>query len=104
MITLYLLNVNQIQEKIFQGIKIGLELTIQHLIDLHVYFGNEFIEYNISKSDKENRKQSNINKVRNDNKCSDHQYKIRLIARSPLIIYIEKFLTENEIKHLIELA
>ncbi|UJR11395.1 hypothetical protein I4U23_015575 [Adineta vaga] len=38
------------------------------------------------------------------NECPDHQYKIQIITRNPLIIYIDKFLTQNEIKHLIELA
>ena len=37
-------------------------------------------------------------------KCSDHRYKIRIIERSPLIIYIEEFLQENEIEHLIQLS
>ena len=36
--------------------------------------------------------------------CADHRYKIRLITRNPTIIYIENFLTANEIEHLIELA
>ncbi|CAF1331793.1 unnamed protein product [Adineta steineri] len=36
--------------------------------------------------------------------CPQHQYTTRIIERKPLIIYIEQFLTENEIQHLIELA
>ncbi|CAF0824584.1 unnamed protein product [Adineta steineri] len=103
-ITLYLLNVNQIQEKTFEGIKIGLELTIEYLIDLHLYFGNEFIEYKISKYDNETIKQPNATHVPDDYNCPDHRYKIRIISRRPLIIYIEKFLTEDEMKHFIELG
>ncbi|CAF1016299.1 unnamed protein product, partial [Adineta ricciae] len=45
-----------------------------------------------------------ISTDKNADVCADHQYKIRLITRNPTIIYIENFLTENEIKHLIELA
>ncbi|CAF1529278.1 unnamed protein product [Adineta steineri] len=103
-ITLYLLNVNNIQKKTFEGIRIGLELTIEYLIDLHLYFGNKFIEYKISKYDNETLKQPNTTKVQDDYNCPDHQYKIRIISRRPLIIYIEKFLTEDEMKHFIELG
>ena len=39
-----------------------------------------------------------------EHECPRHQYIIRLIQRSPLIIYIEQFLTENEIQHLIDLV
>ncbi|CAF0866774.1 unnamed protein product [Adineta ricciae] len=37
-------------------------------------------------------------------KCTDHRYKTRIISRTPLIIYIDKFLLDYEIQHLIELA
>ncbi|CAF0743042.1 unnamed protein product [Adineta steineri] len=37
-------------------------------------------------------------------KCPHHQYSTRIIERSPLIIYIEKFLTQNEMQHLIKLT
>ncbi|CAF1221209.1 unnamed protein product [Adineta steineri] len=37
-------------------------------------------------------------------KCPHHRYSARIITRRPLIIYIEKFLTQNEMQHLIELA
>ncbi|CAF1415016.1 unnamed protein product [Adineta steineri] len=103
-ISIYLSNVNEIQEKVFKGIKLGLESTIRYLMDLHLYFGNEFIEYKISKCDNKTIKQPDTIKVQNGYKCPDHQYKTRMISRSPLIIYIEKFLTEDEMKHLIELA
>ncbi len=36
--------------------------------------------------------------------CPQHRYHIRVIERRPLIIYIEQFLTPNELQHLIELA
>jgi hypothetical protein len=36
--------------------------------------------------------------------CPQHRYYIRVIERRPLIIYIEQFLTSNELQHLIELA
>ncbi|CAF0951652.1 unnamed protein product [Adineta ricciae] len=37
-------------------------------------------------------------------KCPHHRYVTRMIERSPLIIYIENFLTPNEIQHLIDLV
>ncbi|CAF1520445.1 unnamed protein product [Adineta steineri] len=92
------------QSKIFEGIKSGLELTIKYLIDLHLYFGNEFIEYKISKCGSETIKQPDTIRVQDGYNCPDHRYKVRIISRSPLIIYLEKFLTEDEMKHLIELA
>ncbi|CAF4070433.1 unnamed protein product [Adineta steineri] len=37
-------------------------------------------------------------------KCPHHQYSTRIIERSPLIIYIEEFLTQNEMQYLIRLT
>jgi len=39
-----------------------------------------------------------------DEECPYHQYTIRIIERSPLIIYIEHFVTQHEIEHLVQLA
>ena len=36
--------------------------------------------------------------------CPQHRYTIRVIERRPLMLYIEQFLTQDEIEHLIELA
>ncbi|CAF4056143.1 unnamed protein product [Adineta steineri] len=36
--------------------------------------------------------------------CPHHRYTTRIIERSPLIVYIEQFLTQNEIQYLIELT
>ncbi|UJR14107.1 hypothetical protein I4U23_001103 [Adineta vaga] len=39
-----------------------------------------------------------------EQECPHHRYHTRIITRKPLIIYIEQFLTRNEIEHLSELA
>jgi hypothetical protein len=39
-----------------------------------------------------------------EDECPKHRYIIRMIERSPLIIYIENFINQNEIDHLIKLA
>jgi len=36
--------------------------------------------------------------------CPQHRYRTRIIERRPLIIYIEQFLTQDEIEHLLQLA
>ncbi|KAF2759422.1 hypothetical protein EJ05DRAFT_464045 [Pseudovirgaria hyperparasitica] len=36
--------------------------------------------------------------------CPEHGYKTRILARSPLVIYIENFLSEKEVEHLKELS
>lgn len=36
-------------------------------------------------------------------RCPDHNYNIRIFASSPLIIYIDNFISEEEAKHLIQL-
>ncbi|CAF1591576.1 unnamed protein product [Adineta ricciae] len=68
-----------------------------------VYFEDEPIT---NKHPQENSTTAVANKTTNNNerKCSDHRYKIRIIQRTPLIVYIEKFLLPYEIRHLIELA
>ncbi|CAF0981365.1 unnamed protein product [Adineta steineri] len=62
-------------------------------------------QFNVSKDNLRREKfENNYNLSEYESKCPYHQYKIRLIERKPLIIYIEQFLTQNEIKHLIQLA
>lgn len=63
---------------------------IQQQIILETKFYNDTnIKYNLSQYEYE---------------CPQHRYSIRIIERRPLIIYIEQFLTQDEIQHLIELA
>jgi hypothetical protein len=86
-----------------KGIKIGLKILIKYLIDAQSYLEDEEIQ---SKLCKDNCTIVQINKTENESeyKCIEHQYKIRIVNRSPLIIYIENFLPQNVIKHLMELA
>lgn len=39
-----------------------------------------------------------------DGQCPKYSYRIRIVNKKPLIIYIENMLKENEIEHLIQLA
>lgn len=55
-----------------------------------------------SKMIEENR-QRRVYSTRDEVPCPQHFYRIRIINRRPLIIYIENFLTKKEINHLIEL-
>lgn len=82
---------------------------MEYLIELQSYIRqqiNHSIQSNFCKKD------CKISKVNNNNydlsqyehKCPHHRYVTRIIERSPLIIYIERFLTQNEIQHLIELS
>ena len=47
---------------------------------------------------------NNYNLTDYKHQCPRHRYTTRIIDRKPLIIYIEQFLTRNEITHLIKLA
>ncbi len=85
-------NLYQSRYSILQLIEIGLQSIIFFSIDAHRYiqFCNKTnVKYNLSRYQYE---------------CPQHLYNIRVIERRPLIIYIEQFLTPNEIQHLIELA
>lgn len=94
-----LLNIYRSEDTIFQTTKFNLKLIIEYLINL------QLVQL---KSCKENDKMTDVNNSsilsEYEKECPNHRYIIRIIERSPLIIYIEKFLSENEIKHLIELA
>ena len=92
MISFCLLNLDEIKK--------SLQILIKHLIDVESYFEDERIQ---SKYCKENCKSFQLNE--SESECqSDHRYKTRIISRTPLMIYIEQFLTQREIEHLIELA
>jgi len=83
-----------------------IEICLQSIV-LFSMDAHQYIQQQINYS--ENIKfcnQTNIkyNLSQYEYECPEHQYNIRIIQRRPLIIYIEQFLTQEEIQHLIELA
>ncbi|CAF1200269.1 unnamed protein product [Adineta ricciae] len=97
-------NITNVRENTFENTKFGLRMLINGLTNLEkVYFEDEPIT---NKHPKENNATAVMNKTTKNSeyKCIDHRYKIRIIQRTPLIVYIEKFLLPYEIRHLIELA
>ena len=104
MIGICAFNITNVRENTFENTKLGLQMLIKVLTNLEkVYFEDESIT---NKHPRENSATATVNKTikTSENKCSDHRYKIRIIQRTPLIVYIEKFLLPYEIRHLIELA
>jgi hypothetical protein len=91
-----ILNIYQSRYIILQLIEVCLQSLILFSTDAHRYIHQQIIY------SKEIKSCNDIN--HNSYQCPQHQYNIRVIERRPLIIYIEQFLTENEIQHLIELA
>ncbi|CAF1314684.1 unnamed protein product [Adineta ricciae] len=87
---------------ILHKIDLGLEILDDYIIDAQSYIRDEEMpskqECNIPEIT------SNFNLSEYKYRCPRHRYSIRLIERSPLIIYIEQFLTQNEIQHIIDLA
>ncbi|CAF1314880.1 unnamed protein product [Adineta ricciae] len=87
---------------ILHKIDLGLGILDDYIIDAQSYIRDEEMsskqECNIPEIT------SNFNLSEYKYRCPRHRYSIRLIERSPLIIYIEQFLTPNEIQHLIDLA
>ncbi|CAF1672135.1 unnamed protein product [Adineta ricciae] len=79
-------------------------MLIEYLATIQkTYFNDESIE---NKPPKEEIPAIPANKTTRSSeyKCSDHPYTIRIVHRTPLIVYIEKFLIPYEIHHLIKLA
>ncbi len=95
-------NLYQSRYSILQLIEICLQSIIFFSIDAHQYIQQQ-INYSrdIQFCNKTNVK---YNLSHYQYQCPQHLYNIRVIERRPLIIYIEQFLTPNEIQHLIELA
>ena len=93
-IGIYFFNVEQVRQT-------SLSILLKSLTYVHnTYLEEEVIE---SRQNIENST-GMIQLNPREYKCLDHRYKIRMISREPLIIYIEKFLVPYEIRHLIELA
>jgi hypothetical protein len=100
---LSVINVYQCGEIIFQSIENILQIIIKYITDLQSCILKESIQSVESQLSKENLQFENI-ESKSEDECPKHRYITRMIERSPLIIYIEKFLTQNEIDHLIKLA
>jgi hypothetical protein len=103
-----LLNVYQSRGSIFQATEFGLQVIIEYLTDLQLYIRQQLIQFMQLKFCKQDCKGTQVNNnydiSQYKQECPHHRYITRIIERSPLIIYIEQFLTQNEIQHLIELA
>ncbi|CAF1079963.1 unnamed protein product [Adineta ricciae] len=101
-----ILNLYQCRYSILQLSDTSLNIFIGLLTDLHHY-----IQQLINSSSKvivtcntANNIYHNYNLSEYENKCPEHRYDVQIISRRPLIIYIENFLTSNEIQYLIQLA
>ncbi|UJR19764.1 hypothetical protein I4U23_022898 [Adineta vaga] len=103
-----LLSVYRSQRTISQTIHFVLNVLIEYLTDLQSYVQQEVEQPIQSDSCKEICKipdvKNNYDLSQYKYQCPHHRYNTRIIERSPLIIYIEQFLTENEIQYLIELT
>jgi len=71
-------------------------------MDAHQYIQQQINYFQITKFCNQTNIKYNLSQY--EYQCPQHQYNIRVIERRPLIIYIEQFLTSDEIQHLIELA
>ena len=92
LLSVSLFNIFQNGPIILQSIEYALQLMIEYLTNFQFYIREKRINYFHSK-------------LKDDNhQCRPHSYRSRIINRNPLIIYIENFLTKNEINRLIELV
>ena len=92
--------------QIYYSNKTTLQITEEFIQKLIKYL-NEIENRIKQQKPKENEFQLEINEKeikKEEEKCREHRYQIRIIERSPLIIYIENFLHKDEIDHLIELG
>jgi hypothetical protein len=103
-----LLSTYQSPKTILKAIDFGLQVIIDYSTDLQSYIRQDVNQSMASNFSKEVPKVSEVNTNYNlsqyKDKCPHHRYSTRIIERSPLIIYIEGFLTQNEIEYLIEFA
>ena len=88
---------------VLQSTEYVLQVTIESLTNFRLYIGGKPVK-NIQLPLQEDHRQKKVNSRRNKEGCLEHSYRTRIIHRNPLIIYIENFLTENEINHLIKLV
>jgi hypothetical protein len=103
-----LLSIYQSPKTVLKAIDFGLQVIIEYSTDLQSYIRQDLNQSMVSNFCKEVPKVSEVNNNYNlsqyKDKCPHHRYSTRIIERSPLIIYIEGFLTQNEIEYLIEFA
>jgi hypothetical protein len=101
-------NVYSSRDTISQAIEFSLQVIIEYLTDLQLHVRQQIIKFSQANFCKEECKTADVNNNYDLSKyahqCPHHRYHTRIIERSPLIIYIEQFLTQNEIQYLIELA
>ena len=100
---LCLFNIFQNGDTVLESIECVLQCMVEYLTNLQFYIGEKrmkLMQSNLSENDRQGKDHSSESKEA----CPLHSYRSRIIQRNPLIIYIENFLTNNEIDHLIELA
>ena len=97
----FILNINPSRQGFVQSIDAILEVFIDYLSDVRAELQAELASHESQKvgASGDNDRLSDYKPA-----CPHHSYTIRLVHRNPLIIYIDKFLTQNEIQHLIDLT
>ena len=80
-------------------VEYSLHVIIERLTIFQAYLRQQTI-----KDIKDQNSSINYDLSKYEHECPHHQYVTRIIERKPLIIYIENFLTRNEIEHLARLA
>jgi hypothetical protein len=95
-------NLYQSRYIILQVVEICLQTIVWFSVDAHQYIQQQINYSRDIKVCNETNMRYNLSQYQYE--CPQHQYSIRVIERRPLIIYIEQFLTQDEIQHLIELA
>ncbi|CAF1160268.1 unnamed protein product [Adineta ricciae] len=80
-------------------IEYSLHIIVERLTILQTYLRQQTI-----KDIKDQNSSVNYDLSKYEYECPHHRYVTRIIERKPLIIYIENFLTRNEIEHLAQLA
>ena len=81
----------------------SLQCMNEHLTHFKSYIGDKRIEL-LNRKLMEDNRQRKVFSTRNEEICSPYSYRTRIVNRRPLIIYIENFLTQKEVDHLVELA
>lgn len=94
-----ILNFYQFRFLLVQFVQIGFSTMIFLFMDLQRY-----IQETIHSSIVSSSMNRSINLSHYENQCRQHQYTVRIVERQPLIIYIEQFLTADEIQHLMEMT
>lgn len=99
-----ILNLYQSRYLILQSIEICLHSIIFLSSSTHRFIQQQINSPRDSDNEPNVTSNFNYNLSHYEYECPQHRYNIQMIERRPLIIYIEQFLTQNEIEHLIELG